>query len=84
MGSQYSGVSVHADAAGKFARNFFLRAFYCCCHFAFAFLRGLFIKLATAYLSEDAGFFTGALEATNGDFEGFVIFYTYIWHTNSS
>src|SRR5690554_4793625 len=36
---------------------------------------GLFVELATTDFSQDAGFFAGALETTQGDVEGFVLFY---------
>ena len=75
---------VHANAASEFAGNLFLGALDGCSHFTFAFLRRFFIKLTTANFGQNSGFFTGALETADGDFEGFVIFYTYIWHTNSS
>src|SRR5690606_2829636 len=36
---------------------------------------GLFVELATTDFSQNAGFFAGALETTQGDVEGFVLFY---------
>ena len=42
--------------------------------FALALGRGLFVELAGAQVGEQAQFFNGALEAAQGDVEGFVVF----------
>lgn len=41
---------------------------------------GLLVSLAAADLGQDAGLFTAALEAAQGNVEGFVLFYAYGWH----
>jgi succinate-acetate transporter protein len=41
---------------------------------------GLLVSLAAADFGQDAGLFTAALEAAQGNVEGFVLFYTYGWH----
>ncbi|ESQ13981.1 MAG: hypothetical protein N838_00830 [Thiohalocapsa sp. PB-PSB1] len=45
------------------ARDLFMMALHCGRFFAFALGSGFFVKLATAYFGEHAGFFAGALEA---------------------
>jgi N6-L-threonylcarbamoyladenine synthase len=76
-------ISVEANAAREFARDFLLGALDGGGLLALALLGGLFVELATAHLGENAGFFAGPLEAAHGDFKRFVIFYAYIWHTDS-
>jgi len=75
---------VETNATGEFAGNLLLCALYGSSFLALAFLRGLFIKLTVTDVGKDTGFFTGTLETAQCNLEGFVIFYTYIWHTNSS
>jgi len=77
------GESVEADAARELARDFLLGAFDGGGLLALALLGGLFIKLTPAHFGKNAGLFAGPLEASHGDLERFVIFYTYIWHTGS-
>ena len=47
---------------------------------ALALLGRFFVELATAKLGQHTGFFTGALEATQGCVEILVFFETYAWH----
>ena len=51
--------------------------------FAFAFLRRLFVEFFLAGIGQNAGFFAGALEATQGEFKRFVFADFYIRHGNS-
>src|SRR5690606_13842392 len=46
------------------------------CFLALALGGGLFVELAGAQIGQQAEFFDGALEAAQGDVEGFVVFYT--------
>jgi len=49
---------------------------------ALALLGRFLVELATAKLGQHTGFFTGALEATQGCVEILVFLDTYAWHTN--
>jgi hypothetical protein len=41
---------------------------------------GFLVELTATYLGEDAGLLAGAFEATQGDFERLVLFYTNARH----
>ncbi len=51
---------------------------------ALAFLGRLFVELALAHFSQHAGFLTGALEAAQGKFKGFVLANFDAWHSLSA
>src|SRR5690554_1590868 len=65
--------SVEARAASLFAGEALHVALDRGSGFALTHLCRLFVELATANLGQNAGFFTGTLEATKGDLEGFVL-----------
>ncbi len=48
--------------------------------FAFSFLGGLLVELATTKLGQDSGLFTGTLEAPQGSVKILVLFYANTWH----
>ena len=63
-----------------FAHKLFMLAFDCCSGFTLANGSRFFIAFTAANFRQNACFFTGALEATQGDLEGLVFSDAYRWH----
>jgi hypothetical protein len=81
-GLRRSRVLVQTNAAVDVAGSAFDLALYGSGFLALAFLRGLFVKLAAAKFRQNAGLFTGTLEAPQGGIEILVFSDTYAWQNS--
>ena len=62
-------------------KGLFLVTFDGCSCLALSYLGGFLIEFPSVYFGEGTCFFTGTLEAAQGDIERFIISNFYKWHT---